>query len=74
MKDIIRTGSLQPPNPILKSLPSKTEETSNDDTTTTTTTTTTTATTVVDPSSFLPQFSCMLPYHLENATQEVTQQ
>lgn len=59
-KDVVRTGSLNPPNPILESLdfrnsddPSKAPSSS--------------------PLSHLPKFSAVLPYHLEKAAKQVLQ-
>ena len=63
VRDVLRTKSLQPPNPILTSIQQAAEEHSSGDGDDTST----------SPSN-LPQFSAMLPYHFDTAAQEVIRQ
>ncbi len=58
IRDVVRTGSLTPSNPILDSLKMARIGADKPDLET-------------DPSRYLPQFATMLPHHLENATHAV---
>jgi hypothetical protein len=61
LKDVVRTGSLNPPNPILQSLEFPKVTINNQSSS-------------KSPLSHLPKFSAVSPYHLESAAKHVLQQ
>eukprot|EP00532_Pseudo-nitzschia_australis_P020503 CAMPEP_0168305148 /NCGR_PEP_ID=MMETSP0142_2-20121227/49393_1 /TAXON_ID=44445 /ORGANISM="Pseudo-nitzschia australis, Strain 10249 10 AB" /LENGTH=797 /DNA_ID=CAMNT_0008256575 /DNA_START=212 /DNA_END=2605 /DNA_ORIENTATION=+ len=80
-KDVLRTKSLTPPNPILQSLPSPEKileslstSTARDNNSDDNSTIAATAAEENPSISFLPKFSILQPHHLQKAAEEISRQ